>query len=276
MYPTPDDLGCLHFVTDDQGWEGTPPPRVQSDDRPSSDGTNDGQSTQPGKTITLSGTVRAPDLPTLQQAMGRLSGLLITGDRYGTLTVDEAWTTRSIRVRRGAETIVTPSRTVRPEATFSFVLYGPDSRRLGSPLTATTGLPAASGGLTVPVVVPVVVSETVVSGACFLTNPGTVQGPVVARIDGPIVGPVITHVGSGQQLIFQSSLAIAAGDWLVVDMERHEVLANGQPQATRNQSVTKDGRGWSGFDKGDNTWLLTAQSGGPAARLTITASPAWA
>lgn len=281
MQPQADDLGCLHFVTSTDGspavvgWEGKAAPRVQSDDRPSADGTNDGQSTQPGKTVTIQGITRAPDIATLQQAMGRLSGLLMSGDRYGQLVAVESWMTRQMRARHGAEAIVLPSRTVAREATFSFVFYGPAGRRLGNPMIASTGLPAATGGFDVPLVVPLVINETVVSGICDLTNPGEMTGPVVVRIDGPIVGPVITHIASGQQIVFASSLTLAAGEWLTVDMERHEVLANGQEGASRNQSVLPNGRGWSGFDKGANEWALTAQSGGSAAGMTITAWPAW-
>jgi hypothetical protein len=277
MPPVADDLGCTLYVTNVDGWEGAPAPRVTSDDRPSFDGTNDGQSTQPGKTVTITGTLRAPDIATLHQAMARLSGLLLTGTRYATMTVADAWITRTMLVRRGAETIVVPSRSAGyREATFSIVLYAPDPRRLGSALSGSTGLPSASGGLTVPLTVPVVIAETVVSGAVALNNPGTVQGPVVLRIDGPVTGPVITHVGSGQQLVFASSLTLASNEYLLVDMERHEVLANGQAQATRNQSVLPNGRGWSGFDPGDNTWSWSAATGTAAAKLTVTATPAWA
>jgi hypothetical protein len=282
MPPILDDLGCLHFVTtlDNStpavdGWEGKSSPRVQSDDRPTFDGTNDGRPTQPGKTVTINGIVRAPDVPTLQQAMGRISGVLMSGDRYGTLIGAESWMSRTMRVRCGADTLVKPSRTVAKEAVYSFVLYGPSGRRLGAPVQGSTGLPSSSGGLQIPFTIPFSIDSSVISGRVVLTNPGTMTGPVVSRIDGPISGPVITHVNSGVQLVFASSLALAAGEWLIVDMERHTVLANGQESAPRNEYVLPGGRGWSGFDKGDNTWSLAAQSGGPGAGLTISAWPAW-
>jgi peptidoglycan hydrolase-like protein with peptidoglycan-binding domain len=276
MPPVPDDLGCKYYVTDVDGWEGIVAPRVDSEARPTSDGTNDGQSTQPGKTVTITGTVRAPDIITLHQAMSRLSGLLMTGDRYDTLTCVDAWISRTMRSRRGADTLVKPNKSVYREASFSIVLYGPDARRLGAQVSTSTKLPSASGGLTVPLTVPAVISETVVSGSCSLYNPGTVAGPVTLRIDGPVTGPTVTHVSSGQQLVFASSLTLAAGEWLLVDMERHEVLANGQSQASRNQSVLPNGRGWSGFDPGQNIWTWSAAAGTTAAKLTVTATPAWA
>lgn len=269
MPPQPDDLGCLHFVTNVDGWEGAPPPRVQSTDRPSTDGTNDGLSTQPGKTVTISGIVRAPSVALLQQAMGRLSGLLATGDRYGTLTAVEAFLTRHLQVRRGADTLIVPSRTVAREATFSFVFYGPDPRRVADPVVVTTGLPASNGGLTFPTTFPIVIASTVVSGRCTANNPGAMTGPVRLRIDGPIVGPRISHVSSGLELVFSSSLSISSGQWLDIDMENHEALANGQ--SSRSQWITS--RGWSGFDPGDNVWAFSAISG--SGRLTVTATPAW-
>jgi hypothetical protein len=269
MYPVPDDLGGLCFITSVDGWEGAPAPRVQSDDRPSADGTNDGPSTQPGKTVTIIGTYRAPDVPRLQQAMARLSGALMRDTRYADLIGAEAWLTRRITVRRGAETIVVPSRTSLPEATFSFVLYGPGGIRTGDPVTTTTGLPATSGGLSIPFTIPFTISSNVVSGQCSATNVGTMTGPVKLRIDGPITGPQITHLGSGAQLTFASSLTLASGEWIEVDMDKHEVLANGQ--APRNQWVTQ--RGWSGFDPGVNVWSFTAVAG--TGLLTVIATPAW-
>jgi hypothetical protein len=269
MFPVPDDLGCLHFVTNVDGWEGAPPPRVQSDDRPSRDGTNDGKSTQPGKTVTITGIVRAPDVATLQQAMSRLSGLLCSERRYDNLVAAEAWITRRLYVRRGAETMVAPSLAVAREANFSFVLYGPEAKRFGDDITVTTRLPSATGGLAIPFTVPFSIASTIVSGFVTAINPGTMTGPVKLRIDGPITGPQVTHVGSGAQLLFASSLALASGEWLDVDMDLHRALANGQ--SPRNQWITS--RGWSGFEKGENVWAFSAISG--TGRLTVTATPAW-
>ena len=125
----------------------------------------------------------------------------------------------------------------------------------------------AYGGLTVPYVIPAVTA----TGQVSLTNRGNEPGPVRLRIDGPCVGPVVTHVSTGAQLVFASSLVLRAGEWLDVDMENRTVLANGQ--ASRNGWITS--RGWSAFDPGANSWAFTATTYNPAARLTVSAVPSW-
>jgi len=89
------------------------------------------------------------------------------------------------------------------------------------------------------------------------------------RIDGPIVGPIITHVGSGLQLVFSASLTLGVGEFLLVDMEAHSVLAQGQ--SNRSNWVTS--RGWSGMEPGANTWSFAAASG-TTGLLTVTGTPA--
>jgi hypothetical protein len=139
------------------------------------------------------------------------------------------------------------------------------------------GSPATTDFLTVPatsgdaLTVPFSIDSTIVSGLVSLTNPGNEVGPVSLRIDGPCTGPVITHVASGAQLVFSSSLVLGAGEWIDVDMEAHEVLANGQ--ASRAGWITE--RGWSGFDPGSNTWTFTAAAYDPNSKLTVSATPSW-
>lgn len=267
--PIPDDLGCKWYVTETDGWFGLAEPRVTSTDLPNGDGTDDGPSTQPGRAVTITGMVRAPDQVTLLQAMDRISGLLMAGSRSATLTVAEPHMTRYLGVRRGGALLVKPTK--ETEASFSVLLYGADPRRLGDELVASTGLPSSSGGLTVPFSVPAVLNSTIVSGQVVLQNPGPVRGPMRLRIDGPCVGPVVTHVGAGLTLAFASSYSIGAGSWLDVDLEAHEVLENGQ--ASRNAWITS--RGWFGLDPGPNVVAFTARNYTAGARLTVYASPAY-
>jgi hypothetical protein len=154
--------------------------------------------------------------------------------------------------------------------TWSIQVVALDPRKLGTPLTSPpTGLPSSTGGFSFPHVFPFAIDSTVVSGQVSLFNPGNETGPVTMRIDGPIVGPVITHVGSGLQLVFSASLTLGAGEFILVDMEAHSVLAQGQ--ANRSNWVTS--RGWSGMEPGANTWSFAAASG-TTGLLTVTGTPA--
>jgi hypothetical protein len=128
---------------------------------------------------------------------------------------------------------------------------------------------ASWGGLTIPFTIP----STVVAGQINLTNPGNESGPVVLRIDGPCTGPIITHTSSTttNALVFSSNLSLGTGEFLLVDMDKHTALANGQ--TTRAGYITS--RGWSLFDPGANTWAFTASTYNSGSLLTVTASPAW-
>lgn len=186
-----------------------------------------------------------------------------------TLTVTEDGGPRTAVVQREDQVLV---RRPHPlSAVASVQLVAPDPRKMGVLLTANTGLPSTSGGLTIPFTVPFTIGATQVTGQVSLTNPGNIAGPVRLRIDGPVTAPVVTHVGTGRSLVFASSLVLGWGEFVVVDMERHEVLAQGQ--ASRNQWVTE--RGWSAFEPGPNTWAFSAADPSTWAKLTVEAVPSW-
>jgi len=138
----------------------------------------------------------------------------------------------------------------------------------GSPAsTSYVNVLSLTGALTIPFII----DATVVTGQVNLENPGNESGPVVIRIDGPCVGPVVTHVSTGNALVFSSSLVLQSGEFLLIDMDARTALANGQ--ANRAGYITS--RGWSAFDPGDNTWSFTASQFNSQSRLTVEAIPAW-
>jgi len=188
------------------------------------------------------------------------------------LTVTEGGFTRSLTVRRGPDvigrTVLGNGKTIR----FSIPLVAVDPRKTSTALTATTGLPASTGGWTFPLTLPAPINAVSSSGRITLVNDGNTTGKVTIRITagvGGITGPRVTHVASGKSLVFATSLTIAEDNWVDVDMEAHTVLENGT--ASRNGWVT--GRGWSGFAPGDNQWVFGAVSG--LGTLSVTATPSW-
>ena len=150
-------------------------------------------------------------------------------------------------------------------AAITFVAFDP--RRMWTPITATTGLPASSGGLTVPFTVPFSITSTQTSGRVNITNPGSVNGPLTIQIFGPCTGPVVTHLQTGLQVAFPPSVSIAAGDSITVDMEAQTALYNGL--ASRPVLTP----GWFNFYPGVNTIAFTATTG-TAATITVTGTPA--
>lgn len=248
-----------------QGWQG-PASTLTVTQRARRDGGWGGTAYRSPRHIVLTGSIYAPTAALLTDALDRLNAAVRLS--RAPLTVTEDAGARVAFVRRSGEVL---APLVTPQLSrYSVQLVAEDPRKFSTALTATTSLPSSTGGLDVPVVVPAVISETTVTGQVSLFNPGNTDGPVWLRVDNA-TGPVVTHVGSGRSLVFSTSLILGAGQFVTVDMDRHEVLEQGQ--SSRSGWVT--GRGWSTFEPGWNTWSFAAASVTPGALLTITARPAW-
>ncbi len=217
------------------------------------------------RTLAPAGSVFAPSFDAASAAWDQLCAAFPLDPTV--LSVTEGSRTRTMSVQRAGETLVT----WLTDTTFqwSAQLSAADPRKMATALTTSTGLPSSTGGLTIPFTIPFTIASTVVSGQCSLINPGNTPGPLTLRIDGPIVGPVITHVSTGLALTFASSLTLNTGEFLLIDMEAQTALANGQ--SSRNGYITS--RGWFGFDPGVNQFSFTAVSG--SGQLTVTGTPAW-
>lgn len=260
------DTGVLWAAEPIRGWQG-PASSIAVARKPRAHGGWAGSAFMLPRHMTITGKVLAPSEEALTDALDRLNEAATLADT--TLTVTEAAGARSCTVRREDEVLaplITPLL-----AEFSVQLVAPDPRKFGAPLSGSTALPSSTGGLTVPFTVPFSIDAVTVSGQVSLTNPGNMTGPVSLRIDGPVTGPVVTHVGTGRALVFASSLVLGAGEFVTVDMERQEVLAQGQ--SSRAGWVTSDG--WSGFQPGVNVWSFSALAYDAASLLTVTATPTW-
>lgn len=265
----PDEHGvswyCPHATI--EGWWSSPGPALTAQQKSRAHGVWVGESWLPGRAILLRGWCTADTRAQVQDALNRLhAAASLTGTP---LTIADSGRTLGATVRRSGEVTV---RWVHHRlALWTVQLLAADPRKLGPAMSASTGLPSTSDGLTVPLTVPFAIDSDVISGQVALTNPGTIDGPVWLRIDGPATAPRVTHVNSGRSLVFASSLVLSAGEYLTVDMQRREVLAQGQ--ASRMQYVTD--RGWSALQPGLNVWAFASEGAGEAGTLTVTASPAW-
>jgi hypothetical protein len=142
----------------------------------------------------------------------------------------------------------------------------------GAALTATVGLPlAGSGGLVFPLVFPLTFGSGAAIPDMVATNTGTVTTWPTFTIAGPVTGPVITNVTTGQILAFDPTFVVAAGQTLVVDTDARTVTLVGVNR--RDRLVTA---GWFGLAAGVATHLRFTSAGGydPAAALTATWRPA--
>lgn len=264
-----DDYGVEWYFLDLDGW-GAPQSTVQAVQKANADGAFATPAFLQARVVTVTGAMLAPDRPTLVAAWDRLQAAAPLAT--AALTVVHGGADRYVNAQRQGEISMTEMSDVAIQ--FSIQWLCVDPRKFATDtLTATTGLPSASGGLTIPFTVPFTIASTVVSGTCFLTNPGNANGPVNLHIAGgpvPCAGPSVTHVASGLSVTFASSLVLTSTDYIDVDMDNHTVILNGT--ASRDGYVTS--RGWSPFTPGVNEWAFTSVSGSGAS-LTVTATPAW-
>ena len=150
-------------------------------------------------------------------------------------------------------------------------LYGLDS------VSGVSGLPSSSGGMQFPYrfeepdvsLSSWVWSENVMSGKVVLTNAGTAPSPVMIRIDGPVVNPQVSHVGSGHVVAFNMSLG--SGHYATVNGMTHEILIDGTDPA-RGRVVRRE---WNQAEPGMNVWGFNASEYSDTARMMVSFYPAY-
>jgi hypothetical protein len=262
-----DSNGTYWLVNKFDGWGGTAP-TLQTVQKTRQSGFWAGDSYSQGRPMTLSGWILSKnpaqhslDIDTLIGAVSKQPTLM---------QVSEMGRVRWCMVQRASEVTRTPFAGAT-QSQFTFQVVSLDWRKFGDTLTGTTSLPSSTGGMTYPMTFPYSYDAVSVSGQVSLVNRGNEFGPVILRIDGPCVGPKVTHVSSGKELVFASSLTLGAGEFLIVDNEAKTVLANGQ--ASRAGWVTS--RGWASMQPGPNTWAFDAITYNAASQLSVTATESW-
>jgi hypothetical protein len=221
------------------------------------------------RTLTIVGQVTVVDPADLSYAEDQLIAA-VTVQPFQ-LSVAELGRIRWMTVQRQGEVIV--KKLNQYQSYFSVQLAAKDPFKYGDAVTVSTGLPSSTGGLTYPVTYPVTYTGVSNSGVITVNNPGNAPAPVFLRVDGaiPAGGWSVNHLGQGTALSFATSLALGAGEFVTVDLQRREVLAQGQ--STRNGYVTS--RGWFQLDPGVNQIAFSAVTYDPSALLTLTTYPAW-
>jgi hypothetical protein len=264
-----DAAGVAWTVAKDglKGWSGAGV-RTQYSDREADHGAWAGPTYLGVRVITLAGTITAPDLGTLDAAAEQLYAAASITDTV--LTVAETIPKRAT-VRRSGEVLWDPE--TDRVARYSVMLTAADPRRYSTTLqSASTGLPVSSGGLTLPITLPITITAGSSSGSLTLTNAGTIGSRPVFTVLGPVPGfNLLTSYTSGtvRQLAYTDTLN--AGDTLVIDTDAHSVVLNGTVSRRRYLSGL-----WPEVPAGQ-TVTITWNSGGtdPAALLTATVRSAW-
>jgi hypothetical protein len=104
----------------------------------------------------------------------------------------------------------------------------------GDQSTAVLSLPVYTGGLSVPVTVPLAIESTQVGGIATVINDGTADTAMLLRIDGPVTDPrVVLRTADGTVKTLRFAITLAVGQWLDVDTAAKSVLLNGIPTNSR-------------------------------------------
>lgn len=265
-----DPFGVSWSITKFDGWRGDTGSTLQLTQRARGRGSTASEPFQKDRVMVVEGLIHAPDAPSLEDAFDRITAAITLEPVQ--MLVSEAARVRGAMVQRQGATI--PDYITDKLGHYSIQIVAKDDRKFGDLNTATTLLPASSGGRTYPAIYPITYTGITTTGVLRITNTGNTDAPVWLRIAGPIPagGWTVTHVGKQKALAFSSSLALASGEFVTVDMDRKEVLAQGQ--SPRSGYVTS--RGWFSLDPGDNDIAFSAANYSSTAQLTVTTKPAWA
>lgn len=221
------------------------------------------------RVMSVQGLIIVPAADALSTAVDALSAA-VSLDQF-TMLVSERGRVRNLQAQRQDDVQITYlTDTI---ARYSIQVVAKDPLKYGDLISASTVLPSSTGGLTFPVTFPITFTGVSNTGVIRLVNDGNSQAPVWLRVDGPVPagGWTVTHVGKKQSLSFATSLALATGEFVTVDMERREVLAQGQ--SARAGYVTS--RGWFSLDPGINDIAFSATNYSSTALLTAATKPSW-
>ena len=264
-----DAYGVRWSLTTFDGWDGSPSPTLELMQRARGHGATGSESFMTPRIMTLGGLIHAPSVEALDDAFDRLNAA-IKLEPFEILVLQKRLI-RNVTVARQGEVI--PTRHSDKLGAYSVLVSARDPRKFGDLITASTRLPFSTGGLTFPITFPVTFTGVSGTGRVSINNTGNVEAPVWLRIEGPLPagGHAVTHLGKGRTLTFGTALALGAGEFLTVDMDRREVLAQGQ--APRSGYVTN--RGWFSLDPGVNEIAFSSQNYSETANLTVSTKPAW-
>lgn len=132
--------------------------------------------------------------------------------------------------------------------------------------SATIDLPfPGTGGLVFPLVFPLKFGTGTSGGNLALQNTGTITTWPTWTITGPVTGPIITNVGTGEVLQFDPTFTIASGQTLIINTDAKTVTLAGINRRSRLFVAN-----WFGLKSGVTTQVRFTSTGAydPAAQLT--------
>lgn len=118
----------------------------------------------------------------------------------------------------------------------------------------SVGLPVSSGGLTIPIVVPVVLGVATTGGEIVVYNNGNAPAPVKLTFIGELVNPQVRHAEQGR--VLHMTYTTLPGETLELDSARHSVTLTAGP----SRRAFLDQAQWFSLNPGPNTLQFSADS----------------
>lgn len=266
---TTDSAGVQWIVTDVKGWR-TPGIRAEYHSRQSDHGSWASPVYLEPMPLTISGLIAAPSTSARDAAIEQLIAADALTDTV--LTVAET-IPKQVTVRRSGEPLI--ELVGATGVKYSVLVTAADPRRYATVLQSqSTGLPSVTGGLTLPITLPITISTTSTGGGFTLSNAGTIATRPVFTLLGPAASPVITATrpdGTIFQLSYSQTLG--AGDTLVIDTGAHSVMLNGS--VSRRPFLSAQPSWPEILPSSSLAVRWTASAYDPAALLTGTCRSAW-
>lgn len=264
-----DAFGVRWSLVTFDGYDGSPSPTLDTTQRARGHGSTESESFMTERILTMGGLIHGADAAAIEDAFDRLNAAVQLAPFE--IVVLQARMLRNMVVRRRGAVI--PIWHSDKLAEYSVLVSAKDSRKFGDLASYNTVLPFSSGGLVRPSTWPRTWTGVSGTGTITINNPGNTEAPVWLRIDGPLPagGHSVTHQGKKRTLTFGTTLALAAGEFLTVDMDMREVKAQGQ--SPRSGYVTN--RGWFSLDPGENVISFSSVNYSATASLTLSTKPAW-
>lgn len=264
----PDQFGARWFWSGNDPWSPSPSPRSVVGERADAHGSWDATTYYGPRSYALEGYVMTDDHVDLHRAKARF--FQAVGLAPFKLRVVEPGFDRFGTFRRDGEALW--AEVNHTTATFSAPLWAGDPRAYSwASKSVTAGFPSSTGGLVWPATWPATWAATIVSGELQMSNSGTETSWPVFRIDGPVSNPSIMNASTGQ--VMRLDLVLEAGQWVTVDTGSHQVLAEGDPFASRRNLFWGD---WFGLPPGVNTTVrFGGDASGVGAGLTATYRETW-
>jgi len=259
-----DPHGTAIWLSQLKGWDEGTGTTGTSEQRAADDGAWLTPAYMPPRLIEMELTLRGTSFRGVSRSISRIAaGLPLSA--LEVLEVDNHGDVHQALVRQAGNMLPTQKAAL---GRVSLSLLAPDPRRYSTDESSTsTGLPQTSGGLSLPISLPVTIGATVSSGVLVAVNAGDVATPVRFAIAGYCPpGATVTHLGTGQQLRFADE--VPAGRVLEIDTAARTALMDG----TASRTVTGS---WFYLQPGINEISFSASAYHPDAELTCTHRSAW-